>query len=101
MRKEILADQYGKDIVLRDYTTSIIGWLEKAGDIAIQFAPLRSACPGIWLRRSCGWVMYGLLFVYITKRVNGLDPRDRGRADVRSSRHDREHRSDHQPGPGV
>ncbi|KAL2827984.1 ankyrin repeat-containing domain protein [Aspergillus cavernicola] len=35
----------GKDIVLRDYTTSIIGWLEKAGDIAIQFAPPQVSLP--------------------------------------------------------
>ncbi|KAF7162457.1 hypothetical protein CNMCM5623_007748 [Aspergillus felis] len=26
-------------IVLREYTTQIVGWLEKAGDIAVQFAP--------------------------------------------------------------
>ncbi|KAL4941934.1 ankyrin repeat-containing domain protein [Aspergillus oleicola] len=35
----------GKDIVLRDYTTSIIGWLERAGDIAIQFAPPQVSLP--------------------------------------------------------
>ncbi|KAL3460118.1 ankyrin repeat-containing domain protein [Aspergillus heterothallicus] len=35
----------GKDIVLRDYTTSIVGWLEKAGDVAIQFAPPQASLP--------------------------------------------------------
>ncbi|KAL2826282.1 ankyrin repeat-containing domain protein [Aspergillus cavernicola] len=35
----------GKDIVFRDYTTSIVGWLEKAGDIAIQFAPPQASLP--------------------------------------------------------
>jgi hypothetical protein len=35
----------GKDIVLRDYTTSIVGWLEKAGDIAIQSAPPQASLP--------------------------------------------------------
>lgn len=33
----------GEDIVLRDYTSRIIGWLEKAGDIAIQFAPTQAS----------------------------------------------------------
>ncbi|KAL2783157.1 ankyrin repeat-containing domain protein [Aspergillus keveii] len=35
----------GKDIVFRDYTTSIVGWLEKAGDVAIQFAPPQASLP--------------------------------------------------------
>ncbi|KAJ5721659.1 uncharacterized protein N7483_009593 [Penicillium malachiteum] len=35
----------GEDIVLRDYTTKILGWLEKAGDIAIQFAPANASLP--------------------------------------------------------
>lgn len=35
----------GEDVVLRDYTTSIIGWLEKAGEIAIQFAPPQASLP--------------------------------------------------------
>jgi hypothetical protein len=35
----------GKEIVFRDYTTSILGWLEKAGDIAIQFAPPQASLP--------------------------------------------------------
>jgi hypothetical protein len=35
----------GKEIVFRDYTTSIVGWLEKAGDIAIQFAPPQASLP--------------------------------------------------------
>jgi hypothetical protein len=35
----------GNEIVFRDYTTSIIGWLEKAGDIAIQFAPPQACLP--------------------------------------------------------
>lgn len=34
-----------KDIVLRNYTTRIIGWLEKAGDIAVQFAPPQASVP--------------------------------------------------------
>ncbi|RDW79331.1 uncharacterized protein DSM5745_06183 [Aspergillus mulundensis] len=34
-----------EDIVLREYTTSIVGWLEKAGDIAIQFAPPQASLP--------------------------------------------------------
>lgn len=33
----------GDDIVLRDYTTRIVGWLEKAGDVAIQFAPTQAS----------------------------------------------------------
>ena len=33
------------DIVLRNYTTKIVGWLEKAGDIAIQFAPPQASMP--------------------------------------------------------
>ncbi|KAK9859184.1 isoform 2 of ankyrin repeat domain-containing protein 50 [Penicillium brevicompactum] len=33
----------GEDIVLRDYTSRIIGWLEKAGDVAIQFAPTQAS----------------------------------------------------------
>jgi hypothetical protein len=35
----------GNEIVFRDYTTNIIGWLEKAGDIAIQFAPPQASLP--------------------------------------------------------
>ncbi|KAJ0419784.1 ankyrin repeat-containing domain protein [Aspergillus carlsbadensis] len=35
----------GQEVVLRDYTTSIVGWLEKAGDIAIQFAPPQASLP--------------------------------------------------------
>lgn len=35
----------GKDIVFREYTTSILSWLEKAGDIAIQFAPPQASLP--------------------------------------------------------
>ncbi|KAL2809119.1 ankyrin repeat-containing domain protein [Aspergillus granulosus] len=35
----------GQDIVFRDYTTSIVGWLEKAGDVAIQFAPPQASLP--------------------------------------------------------
>lgn len=35
----------GEDIVLRNYTTQIIGWLEKAGDIAVQFAPPQASVP--------------------------------------------------------
>jgi hypothetical protein len=35
----------GKEIVFREYTTEIIGWLEKAGDIAIQFAPPQASLP--------------------------------------------------------
>ncbi|KAJ5767256.1 uncharacterized protein N7511_004872 [Penicillium nucicola] len=34
-----------QDIVLRDYTNNIVDWLEKAGDIAIQFAPPQAALP--------------------------------------------------------
>lgn len=33
----------GEDIVLRDYTCRIVDWLEKAGDIAIQFAPVQAS----------------------------------------------------------
>ncbi|KAJ5345264.1 hypothetical protein N7452_003268, partial [Penicillium brevicompactum] len=33
----------GEDIVLRDYTSRIIGWLERAGDIAIKFAPTQAS----------------------------------------------------------
>ncbi|KAF9884807.1 hypothetical protein FE257_001223 [Aspergillus nanangensis] len=33
------------EIVLRNYTTQIVGWLEKAGDIAIQFAPPQASLP--------------------------------------------------------
>lgn len=33
------------DIVLRNYTTKIVGWLEKAGDIAVQFAPPQASMP--------------------------------------------------------
>lgn len=32
-------------IVLREYTTQILGWLEKAGDIAVQFAPPQASLP--------------------------------------------------------
>ncbi|KAJ5614799.1 hypothetical protein N7528_008453 [Penicillium herquei] len=35
----------GKDFVLRKYTASLLGWLEKAGDIAIQFAPPQASLP--------------------------------------------------------
>ncbi|KAJ5947861.1 hypothetical protein N7466_000876 [Penicillium verhagenii] len=35
----------GEDIVLRNYTTRILGWLEKAGDIAVQFAPPQASIP--------------------------------------------------------
>lgn len=35
----------GEDIVLRNYTTQIVGWLEKAGDIAVQFAPPQASVP--------------------------------------------------------
>ncbi|GAQ39380.1 Pfs, NACHT and Ankyrin domain protein [Aspergillus niger] len=33
------------DIVLRNYTTKIVGWVQKAGDIAIQFAPPQASMP--------------------------------------------------------
>ncbi|KAJ5841875.1 hypothetical protein N7534_011705 [Penicillium rubens] len=33
------------DFVLRNYTTKIIGWLEKAGDIAVLFAPPQASVP--------------------------------------------------------
>ncbi|KAL4894380.1 ankyrin repeat-containing domain protein [Aspergillus ambiguus] len=33
------------DIVLRNYTTKIVGWVQKAGDIAIQFAPPQASLP--------------------------------------------------------
>ncbi|KAJ5712079.1 hypothetical protein N7488_006235 [Penicillium malachiteum] len=35
----------GKDVVLRNYTASLLGWLEKAGDIATQFAPPQANLP--------------------------------------------------------
>ncbi|KAJ5362328.1 hypothetical protein N7541_003172 [Penicillium brevicompactum] len=35
----------GEDIVLRDYTTQIVGWVEKAGDIAMNFAPPQVSLP--------------------------------------------------------
>ncbi|KAJ5104243.1 NACHT nucleoside triphosphatase [Penicillium argentinense] len=35
----------GEKIVLREYTTSIVGWLTKAGDIAVQFAPPQASLP--------------------------------------------------------
>ncbi|KAB8215101.1 ankyrin repeat-containing domain protein, partial [Aspergillus novoparasiticus] len=35
----------GKEIVFREYTDQIVGWLEKAGDIAIQFAPPQASLP--------------------------------------------------------
>ncbi|KAJ5657785.1 uncharacterized protein N7484_001434 [Penicillium longicatenatum] len=35
----------GKEIVFREYTTEIVGWLEKAGDIAIEFAPPQASLP--------------------------------------------------------
>ena len=35
----------GKEIVFREYTTEIVGWLEKAGNIAIQFAPPQASLP--------------------------------------------------------
>ncbi|KAJ5497544.1 hypothetical protein N7463_009531 [Penicillium fimorum] len=34
-----------EEIVLRNYTNSIVDWLEKAGDIAVQFAPPQAAIP--------------------------------------------------------
>ncbi|GIJ81561.1 hypothetical protein Asppvi_000060 [Aspergillus pseudoviridinutans] len=34
-----------KKIVLREYTTQIVGWLEKAGNIAVQFAPPQASLP--------------------------------------------------------
>ncbi|KAF7175044.1 hypothetical protein CNMCM7691_005512 [Aspergillus felis] len=33
------------DFVLRNYTTKIVGWLQKAGDIAVQFAPPQASVP--------------------------------------------------------
>ncbi|KAJ5352349.1 hypothetical protein N7452_001323 [Penicillium brevicompactum] len=35
----------GEDIVLRNYTTQIVGWIEKAGDIAMNFAPPQVSLP--------------------------------------------------------
>ena len=35
----------GEDIVLRNYTTQIVGWVEKAGDIAMNFAPPQVSLP--------------------------------------------------------
>ncbi|KAM0712300.1 hypothetical protein Q7P37_011395 [Cladosporium fusiforme] len=35
----------GKKVVFREYTTDIIGWLTKAGDIAVQFSPPQAAVP--------------------------------------------------------
>ncbi|OGE49252.1 hypothetical protein PENARI_c022G06687 [Penicillium arizonense] len=34
-----------EEIVLRNYTNKIVDWLEKAGDIAVQFAPPQAAIP--------------------------------------------------------
>ncbi|KAJ5105004.1 hypothetical protein NUU61_002351 [Penicillium alfredii] len=35
----------GKEIVFREYTEQIVGWVEKAGDIAINFAPPQAGLP--------------------------------------------------------
>ena len=35
----------GDDIVLRDYATRIVGWLQQTGDIVIQFAPPQASLP--------------------------------------------------------
>lgn len=34
-----------EEIVLRNYTNKIVDWLEKAGDIAVQFSPPQAAIP--------------------------------------------------------
>ena len=57
-----------KDIVLRNYTTKIVGWLEKAGDIAVQFAPPQASLPWSLLKSimqvsvvifsSSSWLMW-------------------------------------------
>jgi ankyrin repeat domain-containing protein 50 len=33
------------EIIVRDYSVKIVGWLQKAGDIAIQFAPPQASMP--------------------------------------------------------
>ncbi|KAJ5172513.1 hypothetical protein N7492_005106 [Penicillium capsulatum] len=35
----------GKEIVFREYTADIVSWIEKAGNIAIQFAPPQASLP--------------------------------------------------------
>ncbi|KAK2761254.1 hypothetical protein FQN54_001776 [Arachnomyces sp. PD_36] len=35
----------GNEIVLRDYATKIIGWVQQTGDIAVQFAPPQASLP--------------------------------------------------------
>jgi hypothetical protein len=35
----------GREVVFRQYTTDIVSWLTKAGDIAVQFAPPQAAVP--------------------------------------------------------
>lgn len=65
----------GKDIVLREYTTSIIGWLEKAGDIAVQFAPPQASLP--WdVIKSLMQVSIDML-AEIKEKAHGVtDPRE-------------------------
>jgi hypothetical protein len=33
------------EIIVRDYSVKIVGWLQKAGDVAIQFAPPQACIP--------------------------------------------------------
>lgn len=35
----------GNEIVVRDYATKIVGWLQQTGDIAVQFAPPQASLP--------------------------------------------------------
>jgi hypothetical protein len=60
---------FGEKIVLREYTTKIIGWLEKAGDVAVQFAP-----PQVSLPWDCVKSLMKVRSLVITSRVsNRLD----------------------------
>jgi hypothetical protein len=51
-----------EEIVLRNYTGKIVDWLEKAGDIAVQFAPPQAAIPWAVIK-SAMQVMSSLITV--------------------------------------
>ena len=79
----------GKDIVLREYTTSILSWLEKAGDIAVQFAPPQASLP--WdVVKSLMQVSIDMLARMKSEAHGVTDPRERRRPDVCSASNDRE-----------
>lgn len=58
-----------EEIVLRNYTNKIVDWLEKAGDIAVQFAPPQAAVPWAVIKSAMQAGLPPLLMTHFIDRL--------------------------------